>query len=1040
MKKLWLSILSLLIICFAQAQIGKILKGTVSYESGGKMNPLAGATILEEGTAHIATSDESGSFTLILKKNKSAVTINMIGYASQHISVGDSTILNIVMKPAEDNVNEVVVTAMGIKREARSLGYSVQTANSKDLNMNHQSNVVNALQGKVAGVQITSGGGGPGQGASILIRGINSIDPNRNNQPLFVIDGVEMDNSTYNIGDGTGTRGMTNRGADINPDDIASISILKSGPATALYGIRAANGAIIITTKSGQKGRLTVSYNGMFSSDHINKRPDVQSKYTQGWKGVYDTTSFWPNFGPTLEAARAIDPSVPSSLYNNYKRAFRNGNQMRHTVSVSGGSDKSQLFASMSYFDQQGVMYFSDYKSYNGRIGGEFTISPKIKAGASLNFVNSGGNRPNYDRFGENLIYWANRWDVLDYIKPDGTMKTNPSLANNPIYVAATNKFKDNVNRTIASAHVSYAPTNWLNFMYRFGNDFFDDSRTATAPGPLGVPGEVTELDDNGYGFIGNYNTKNRIITSTFLADFNKNFNNGSTIDFKLGYDLRDQKLRQFSVYGDTLIVPDFFALQNAKKVTGSTYAMDSRIYGFFGDLSFGYKDFLYLDVTGRNDHSSNLAPQRRSYFYPSASLSYVFSENIKLPSWWSYGKLKASYAKIGKDGSAFAITNGFFANGPIGNTIPYQQSTTAGNYELKPEFTTTTEIGTELRFLNNRLGLQVNGYWANSKDLIAPISVSNATGYDNVYKNVGQIKNSGIEVTVNAKPVMTKDFTWDFMINFSKNTNEVVKLNDGLNEVILASQYGYSSSSVTNKLIPGLPSGALYGRSYKRYYGTQTDDGSFRKDLPVLIGANGFPVVDTKQRYLANSSPTWMGNTTQNFRYKNFNLSFLIDIRQGQYRYNQLSNFLASFGQMKFQENADQTIVFDGVTADGSKNTKAVYLGQGVGSDGVNYGNGFYRNVYRGSSENFIENASWVRLRTVSLGYSLPKELLSKTKVFSAATISLVGNNLWLNTKWKGWDPESSSMPSGSNSANAFAGFVYPGTKNFMVNLNIQF
>lgn len=1035
MRRLTNLVCWLLIIPMSVFGQSRVLTGTITSNTG---NPVPFATVEWKGTSSSTTANENGNYSLTVSGSNVILVVSSAGFNTQEFTAGNASSFNVQLTES-GALSEVVVTAFGIKKEKKSLGFTVQQVDNKELNRNHQSNVVNALQGKVAGVQISSAGGGPGQGARILIRGINSLDGGRNNQPLFIVDGVEIDNSTFTTG-GAETRGMSNRAADINPDDIESVSVLRGGAATALYGIRAANGAILITTKSAKAGKLQVGYNGMYSIDEVNKTPDVQNKFTQGYLGVYDKTSFWPSWGPTVEEAKAIDPTHPNEIFNNFKRGYRTGHQTRHTVNLTGGTEKVQLAGAMSYFQQDGVIPFSDYKSYNARLNSQFTISSKLKAGASVNFINSGGTRVNADRYGEQLIYWSPRWDVMDYIKPDGTQKNYGLENDNPVYTLATNRFVDNVNRTIASAYVNYSPVKWLNFTYRFGNDFYTDARTHTAPGPKGTVGELI-LGDNDMGFIYEHNLRNRIITSTAIANFNHTINDVFSIDFKVGHDLRDIKLRRVSTMGDTLVVPDLFLLQNTKKVLANSLISDARNYGFFGDLTLGWKNLLFLNVTGRNDFTSTLSKDNRNYFYPSASLSYIFSEQFKLPVWWDYGKLKLSYAKIGKDGEPYGIVTAFAPGTPIGPSVPFTQVNTLGNPNLRPEFTTTYEIGTELRFLKSRLGLEVIAYKAKSKDLIVPAKISNATGFDEAQVNAGELENKGLEITLSAIPLKKRDFSWEMRYNFSTNTNKVIKLNEGLNEIVLGSQFGYVSSTVTSKLTPGYAYGALFGRSFKRYYGSKPDDGiTIAKDQPLLIGANGFPVIDTRQRYLGSSLPKWMFNTTQTFTYKNFSLSALLDVREGQYRYNQFANFMAAFGTAKFTENRTETIVFDGVLADGTKNTKAVYLGQAKGPDGVDYGNGYYRNYYRGASENFIEDASWIRLRSLSLSYTVPSNILAKTKAVSAATLSLTGNNLWLKTDFTGFDPESSSNPAGSNTSDAFSGFTYPGIRSFVISLNLQF
>ncbi|ACU61421.1 SusC/RagA family TonB-linked outer membrane protein [Chitinophaga pinensis] len=1038
-----LALIMLLAVCSTSfAQKGKTLRGQVV--AGDTQQPLERVVIVEKGSQNHVFTGATGDYSITLTSENATLIFSYVGYATQQLPAGSGDILNVTMQSSQKDLHEVVVTAFGVKKEKRALGYTIQQVDNKDLNVNHQPNVVNALQGKVAGVQISSSGGGPGQGSRIIIRGINSISGDRNNQPLFIVDGVEIDNNTYTTG-GAETRGMSNRAADINPDDIESVSVLRGGAATALYGIRAANGAIVITTKSGKAGKLQVTYNGMYGFDKVNKTPEVQSKFSQGYLGEYDPASFWPTFGPTVEEAKKLDDTHPDQLYNNYKQAFKTGTQTRHTVNVSGGTDKAQLLGSMSYLDQDGVIPFSTFTSYNARINGQFKISEKFSAGVSLNYINSGGNRVNADRFGEQIIYWSPRWDMKDYVKPDGTQQTYSSGTNNPIYTLSTNKFRDNVNRTIASTFIMYKPASWLNFSYRIGNDFYTDGRVHQAPGPLGLVGEAPNLDDNEYGFINEYNLRSRTLTSTIMANVTRTFKEKYSIDLKIGHDLRDQRLRRNSVMGDTLVVPDLFLLNNAKRVRAESYIYDYRNYGYFADLTLGLNNYLFLELTGRTDLTSTLSINNRSYFYPSVSLSYIFSDQFKLPDWWTYGKFKASWAKIGKDGDAYSITNGFKAGTTIGSSVPFYQNRTLGNPNLRPEFTQTTELGTELRFLEGRLGLEAVVYQQQSKDLLVPVDVSTTTGFDKAYVNAGEISNKGLELTLSVVPVRTKDFSWDFRVNFSTNSNKVKKLNEELqlSEIVLSSQYGYLSSTVTTKLVPGQSYGALYGRTYKRYYGNEPDDKkTLRTDLPLLIGANGFPVLDdaSNQRYLGSTLPKWIGSTTQTFRYKQLSLSLLLDVRHGNYKYNQLSNFLAAFGESKQTENRDQTMVFNGVLADGTANTKAVYLGQAKGPDGVDYGAGFYRNYYRGASENFIEDASWVRLRSLSLSYTLPAKWLTPTKTISGATVSFTGNNLWLHTKYSGFDPETSSSPSGSNASDAFSGFTYPATRSFLFSLNLQF
>ncbi|MFT3749281.1 MAG: SusC/RagA family TonB-linked outer membrane protein [Agriterribacter sp.] len=1021
------------------------IKGRVTTSAG---EPVANATVMLLGTQKVSVANDNGEFTISgVKAGSYKLQISAVGFGTitQNITVTDNIIAtaDVLMLEDKSNLTEVTVTALGIKKEKRSLGYAAQEVTSEALSASKQINVVNALQGQAAGLQINSGGGAPGQGAKIILRGINSLDANRDFQPLFVIDGVPIDNTT-DVADGSSLNGMSNRAADINPDDIESINILKGGAATALYGLRASTGAIIITTKSGKAGRLRAGYTSTYSIDEINKYPDTQKKYTQGWFGEYDPNSFWSAYGPTVEEAKAIDPTHPDELFNNFKHGYKTGNSFRNTLTLTGGTEKVILNAAFSQFNQDGIMPFTDYKNYSAKVGGELKFSEKFRMGMSVNYIKSGGRRGNSDRYNEVLTYYAPRWDIWDYIKPDGTQKTIVGAdIDNPIYLLYGKKYVDDVDRVISNANFTYSPVKWLDINYRVGVDIYNDNRKQTTPGKFGFVDEIYPTSDFGFGTIMTYGINNRIINSTLMLNFKNNIGSHLQSSFKIGHDLFESRRSTIYVQGDTLVEPTFYNLNNAKRVTSKFYQKDYRIIGLFGDWTLSWDNFLYLTITGRNDWTSTLSKANRSFFYPSASASWVFSENFKLPEWWSYGKVRFSVAKIGKDAPPYATSEGYSPELPLTNgAIPFSLYNTKGDANLRPEFTTSYEGGIELKFLRNRFGLDFTYYNNTSKDLIIPVNVPVTSGYESIYLNSGSIRNKGVEISVSGTPVQTKDFSWDVRINYTANRNKVLSIYPDLTEMIMASHYGYLSATVTQKNIPGHPVGDLYGRTYKRYFGNDTEDPTvLDRSRPIVIGSNGFPVLNpaSKQQYIANSQPKWIGSLSSTLRYKGLSLYFLFDAQQGVYRYNQFANFLASFALQKGSENRNDVIVFDGVLADGSKNTKAVWLGQGVGPDGVDYGNGYYRNYYRGASETFIEDASWIRLRALSLGYTLPSSLMKRSGFIEGATLTATGTNLWLNTKYSTFDPESSSFSSGSV-VDGFAGFTYPATRSFIISLNLNF
>lgn len=1009
------------------------VSGTVTNAKG---QPVPLATVIQKGTTNTVTANDNGAFTITVTGKNPRLVISSVNYSTKEVVITGADTYSVSLESAGD-LSEVVVTALGIRREKKALGYASQEVKGEDLVTSRQSNLVNALQGKIAGVQINSGGGAPGQGSRIIIRGIKSLSGGRNNQPLFIIDGILIDNSTNTVDDAGEIRGLSNRAADINPDDIENISVLRGGAATALYGQAGSNGVIIITTKSAKAGKMQVSFTSTYGIDEVNKFPDVQFKYTQGFGGVYDSTSFWPTWGPTVEDAIKRDPTHPAKLYNHYAQGYETGNQVRNSINLSGGTENALLTSSFSYFKQNGVIPFSDYRNISAKVGGQFKMGNMLRIRPSAYFINSGGLRVNADRYNESLTYWSPRWNVMDYKKQDGTMITYLAGNNNPVYGTYSNRYKDNVNRLIGDVAVTFSPFSFLDIDYKLGMDYYADFRKHAAPGPLGLAGEIAH-EDNELGFVNEYRISNRILNSILLLTFKKDWTDKINTTLRAGTESRDIKYSRLYSHGENLDIPDLLSLNNAKTRTTDQYESQYRIVSAYGALTVGYDNFLFLDVTGRNEWTSTLAAPNNSFFYPSASLSWVLSDMMKMPNWLNFLKLRGSVAAVGKDTDPYQ-TNVYYGSSVItsSNQVAWTRNDAKGVATLKPERTQTLELGTEMRFLNGRVGLDFSWYKLNSRDQILGVAVSPTSGFTGFIINAGEIENKGVELSLTGNPVRTNDFRWDVTVNFSANKNRVVSLKEGLKEIVLGSQYGYAGSSVTLKYVPGYAVGNIYGTSYKRYYGTKPDDGvTVDNNLPMLIGANGFPSQDPTQRLLGNSQPKWIGGITNSFRYKNLSLSFLWDTQQGQDKYNQLGNFMAAFGIAKYTENRNDIVTFDGVLADGTPNTKPVWLGQGTGPDGVNYGSaGFYRAVYRGISTNFVEDASWVRLRNVSLSYNVP----IKKGIIKNASVTLTGNNLLLITDYSGFDPESSSTSSGSN-ADAFAGFTYPALRSYLVSVNLNF
>jgi TonB-linked SusC/RagA family outer membrane protein len=1042
-----LAVCFLLLSYFVNAQQAGTVTGNVSASD--TKQPLERAVVQEKGTKNSVLTNNAGNFSIKLLHENATLTVSYVGYVNKDVSVNGSNSINIELDVSGGNLNDVVVTALGIKREVRTLGYASQQVSAAEISEAKQPNLINALQGKIAGVTINGSGGGPGQGASILIRGVNSLNPSANNQPLFIIDGLPVDNSTFTTGT-SGDRGaaLPNRMSDINPEDIESINVLKGGAATALYGLRGANGVIVITTKSGQAGKMRVSFNSSYNIDKIDKIPDIQLKYTQGFAGEYDSTSFWPAWGPTVEDARKIDPTHPAQLPNDWKHAYNTGHQYRSGINLSGGSDKITYSSSFSYLRQNGLIPNTFYQDINARLNGQLKFSDKFKMGTSIYYTNTNGNFYDANRYNEDLIYWAPRWDVRDAFTPQGTMKSYGN--DNPVYQTATNKFGSQVNHITGNVNFTYSPVKWFTATYLFGIDEYGDARSATAPGAVGFPGEFVAEDNQDYdgqygtGFVHEYQLNFRQFNSNLLLTFDHTWANKFQTTFRIGNDILDRNLKRISAEGSGLDVYNWFSLQNAKHTVIDEYREKYRIIGAYADLTVGYNNYLYLTLTGRNDWTSSLEEANRSFFYPSASLSYIFSQQFTMPAWFSYGKLRASLAGIGKDATPYSTSVTYLPDGsPISNdgtdVIRWTRNGAAGVFTLRPENTTTFEIGTDLSFLQNRLGFNFTWYKSNSKDQIIPVSVSTTTGFSSITLNAGEIQNKGVELTVTGTPVKSKNFKWDVSANLSANRNKVLSIYPGLQRIFINSVFGYGRSTVSSYYVPGEAVGNIVGTPIIRY--GDNDSAHINKSLPMLIGDDGFPVYPdaTNQKILGNSYPKWVAGLGNTLTYKNWSLYFLWDMQAGVQKFDQFSNFLAAFGESAITLNRDQTIVFNGVTADGKPNTKPVYLGQGLGPDNVDYGNGYYRNIYRGISENFIEDASWVRLRTATLSYSLPQKLFTHS-VFTSATLSFTGTNLILITKYKGFDPETrSDAASGSNFVIS-SGFSYPALRSYIFSLNVGF
>lgn len=1033
------------ILLFTQQLQAQDVTVTGQVTSAGSGEPLVGVSVLVEGTSRGVVTNLDGIYEVTVRSGENGLILSYIGFRTTRVTIDGRTRVDVAMAPEVTQFDDVVVTAFGIERERRSLGYAVQDVSGDALTSSGSNNLLNALQGQVAGVQINRGGGGAGQGSQIFIRGFTSLNPSADNQPLFVVDGVPIDNSTT---ESSGRpRGMSNRAIDIDPTDIASVTVLRSAPATALYGVRAANGAIIITTKKGQPGDVRVNFSHTVTFDDVINRPEYQDVYGPGFGFAYDPNGFWPSWGMKWSEVAAVDPE--RQYFNNWENSMQTGVGINNAVTVSGGSQFSTFYTSISDSRNEGIIPNNDWNRTSVRVSGQSTLGA-LNVGASANYINSGGSRVPFVSFMERLSYWNTSADVRDYRFDDGRHKgdniAGTGSGRNPVYDANTNTYVDNVNRLIGNINASLNLTNWLAVEYRIGLDTYNDQRTEIEPGRLGIPGEFVWTGATN-GFREETRINSRDFTSNLSLRFQHNINEDFTIDGRIGNDVFERSSNVVSARGTTFDLPRFEHFSNATNVSIAQSSSMRRLIGFYGDINVDYRNIVYLNVTGRNDMSSTLPEENRSFFYPSVSLGLVFSDLIDLPDFVTYGKLRASYAEIGKDASPYLLSSVYVIPGeyPINNLNGFTRGSRIGSPDLKPERTTSNEFGLDLRFLENRLGLDFTYYKSNSKDMIINVPVSNATGFGSVTSNAGEIENKGIELTFRATAFESRDLRWNITSNFTRNRNEVVGITDVVDAVFLGNIAAYINRPFM-QLVPGQSYGAIWGTSYKRYYANGEPDDLVKvdKSRPVVIESNpaspnyGFPVIDTNAKIVGDALPDWTLNIGNTVNFRNWDFTANIDIVMGVDKYNKLDQWDASFGHTTNTLNREDYKVIDGVFADGTPNNVEVWLGQGVDPvNGRNYGAGYHRNYYRVAVEKSVEDASYVKLRTLAVGYTLPQSLVQRLPLRSLRA-GVAANNLLLWTPWSQYDPEA-FVSSGSNLV-GLVDLAYPGTRSVVFSLNFSF
>ncbi len=985
------------------------VSGVITDEATG--DPLIGVTVLEEGTTNGTVSDADGSYSLALGKSPATLVFSFVGYSTQRIAYIGQSPLNLAMSLGSD-LEEVVVTALGISRQKKALSYAAQGVSTKELQQARSTNVLNSLSGKVAGISVTTSGEGVGGGSKVLLRGNRSISGS--SQPLYIVDGIVMNGDIRNI----------------SPDDIEDISVLKGANAAALYGSRANNGAIIITTKSGKGARngVTTSLNLTFQAESPIHLLEFQNEYGQGSAGNYAaaaTTSWGPKMTGQSVAHWSNDPnySLFGQTYalegqpDNIKDFFQTGHTLATNLGVNIKNDKTNTYMSYTYTDAGGIIPKNKLGSHNLGLRVTSKLLPKLTSDMKVNYIrdefsnilSQGEGYDNPLRYLYILPRNIRTEDIehYEFINASGQNRQHYWLprfngGGNP-YWTINNILQPSLRERVTGlVSLRYEIAKGLSILGRSALDRvnqFTDFTRKTDSYTVAQGGSYSKTFNFGYEW-----------NSDVLLNFNKNITDNISLDLNAGGNIRKTKFDQVNGSGVNFNIENLFALGNTADPRPSESYSEKDVHSVYGFGSLGFFNSIFLEFSGRNDWSSTLPAANRSYFYPSFGLTAVITDLMKLPTAISFLKLRGSWAEVGNDTNPYQLARrASVFNGTV------SLSPTLPNADLRPETTQSTEIGFDARFLENKIRLDFTYYKTNTFDQLFAVSTPVASGITSRFLNGADVQNKGIEIVLGATVLNKSDFNWDINFNFAKNTSLVLDLAEGLTQLNQGTDF--IRSYIIEK---GQPFGAIYTRGFQR-------DAQGR----VIVGADGIPLITAGiNTNVANFNPDWLGGINNAFSYKNWNLSFLIDIRQGGSVTAFSEAILAGDGFLDYTvPGREGGVVFgkdifpdeEAVTQDGSANTIAVSSEKFWNKVGG-------RNAPTG--EAFIRDASNVRLRELILGYSIPKY---------KARISLVGRNLFfISNKAKYIDPEI-TVGTGNDGEGREA-FSLPTTRSLGLSLNVEF
>ena len=1031
--------------------------------------PLPGASVLVKGTTRGTITDIDGSYTILASVGETLV-FSFVGFESIEQIIGNSNVINITLVEGLA-LSEVIVTALGVERETKALGYSIQAVDGDRFTEARETNVINSLSGRVAGVQITSGSSGIGGSSRVTIRGESSLNINAN-QPLFVVDGVPISNNIVgSSGSGNQEVDYGNAAGEINPDDIASMTVLKGPAAAALYGSRAASGAILITTKTGRgKKGLGVTINSNVTFDNPLALPDWQDKYGQGnngqfafvngagagsadgvdesWgpeldKGTlipqYDSPRSVPGFrGGDLNApaGSTITPTPWVSQPNNVNDFFETGLTVSNNVSLQASNETSNIRLSWTNLDQTGIVPNTDLKRNSIAMNGGMKVTDKLTVNSTVNFQRTNSdNRPNISYGTENLMYlfiWygrqVNTRTLRDYWRPglEGTQQFNYNYNyhDNPYFNVYENTNGQTKDRIFGNISANYKFTDKLNLMVRTGLDSYNELRDrrrafSTQRFPKGSYREdILSFSEQNTDFLLTYSETTKPVWSYSLA---------------LGGNQMRQENRSVQTVAPQLLIPGIYNFTNtAVNLQVNQYTSEKRINSLYGFGQIGFKNILFMDITGRNDWSSTLPAANNSYFYPSATLSAVISDMVTMPSAISFLKARVAYAEVGNDTDPYALSNVYNSVVAWGTTQSKSESSRLSNADLKPERTSSFETGFDLRLMKGKLGLDFTYFDNRTRNQIIPIELDIATGYASRIINAGEIQNRGIEIVLSGSPVKTASgFSWDFMANFTRTRGTVLELTDNLTTYSMTGRNGANIQARVGERM-----GNIYGAGFSR-----VDDPTSQYDGEIIHTTTGTPITDATLKLQGNYNPDWMLGLQNNLSYKGFNLGFLFDFRYGGIVVSRTKTIGSTSGQLEEtlygRENGyDLAVEGNGIISPGViKNADGTFKPNDVEITSRNWHNRYYE---RNNVEAALYDATFLKLREVTLGYTIPKSVFGRMPI-QDVKISLVGRNLLLWTENPHFDPETLAM-GGGTLIPGVEDMSFPSTRSIGFNLNVKF